>query len=436
MKSKITVIAVTVLMSFGAYGQCKQWKWPADGEQKALAEEKYVLHNDLVKNAKYKEAIPAHQWLLENTPDLQSAIYINGEKIFTKLADATKDPAQKAVYVDSLMLIYNMRLENCPTNSVHDRKALYGFKYWYRDDSKLPEILNMFNTTYDINGAKMMDSNVKFHMQSVQLNKIKLDNLTEEEILEYYDKLSAVISQKKVAKPANAKKYDQMQADLDEILGTVVKFDCEKTKNILGPKFEADPDDMETVNKIFKFMLQGKCTDDPLWLQAGKKIMEVTPDFGLAKNIALKSKANGDKEGAEYYFTQAMDLATEPSDKAEMHIQLGHMDREAGAKSAARTHYRNALNADASNKDPYTYIGILYMNSFEECAKKENRVEDRAVFLAAYKMFRLAGNTKQMSAAKDQFPSVGEIFELNMSKGQSMTVGCWINESVTLDTRD
>ena len=78
----------------------------------------------------------------------------------------------------------------------------------------------------------------------------------------------------------------------------------------------------------------------------------------------------------------------------------------------------------------------MYMRSYADCAKKENRVKDRAVYLAAYKMFRMAGNTKQMNAAKEQFPSVGEIFELNIKKGDSMTVRCWINETVSIDTRD
>ena len=435
MKTKLTLLFTLLIAAGAAFGQCKEWKWPEDGEQKALAEEKYVLHNDLVKNAKYREAIPAHQWLLNNTPNLQSAIYINGERIFSKLADVEKDPARKAVYVDSLMMMYDMRLEYCPTNTTYDRKALYAFKYWYKDDSKLPTILEWFNLNYEKRGAKMMDSNIKFHMQAVQLNGLKLKTISEEQALEYYDKLSGIVSQKKTAKPDAAAKYDKIQADLDEILGTLVEFDCEKTKSILGPKFEADPNDIETANKIFKFMLQGKCTDDPLWLATGKIIFEQNPDFGLAKNIALKNKANNDIEGAEYYFAKAAELASDPEDKSDMHIQLGHIDREKGAKSAARVHYRDAISS-SNSKDAYEFIGILYMTSFEECAKKVNRVQDRAVFLAAYKMFKFAGSTKRMAEAKAQFPSVGEIFELNMQKGQAMTVGCWINESVTLETRD
>ena len=61
---------------------------------------------------------------------------------------------------------------------------------------------------------------------------------------------------------------------------------------------------------------------------------------------------------------------------------------------------------------------------------------DRGVFLAAYKMYEKAGNNAQMKASKEQFPSIEEIFNEGMEEGESITVGCWINESVTLKRRD
>jgi hypothetical protein len=40
-----------------------------------------------------------------------------------------------------------------------------------------------------------------------------------------------------------------------------------------------------------------------------------------------------------------------------------------------------------------------------------------------------------MNNAKSQFPSAEELFNENKKEGDSMTVGCWINESVTLQKR-
>ena len=86
------VFAVTILFTTqSVQSQCKGWTWPED---KATAEEKNVLYSDAVKAKNYREAIAPWQWLMTNAPNLNSSIYINGEKIYNGLAKAEKDPAR------------------------------------------------------------------------------------------------------------------------------------------------------------------------------------------------------------------------------------------------------------------------------------------------------------------------------------------------------
>ncbi|MDH5381106.1 MAG: hypothetical protein OEW75_09655 [Cyclobacteriaceae bacterium] len=436
MKTKNTLVAIALFLgfAFSASAQCKEWKWPED---KSTAEEKYVLHNDLIKNNQYAQAIAPHQWLLINAPDLQSAIYINGEKIYSSLADAEKDAVKKSVYVDSLMIIYDLRMQYCGEEGyVSDRKALMAFKYNYKDRTKAEWLLELFEKSFEINGSEMMDVNFKYYMTTIQLNKFYNKTLTEEQILEKYDKIQNALDEKlsNESDPKKAKKIRALKDDVDDILTKTIDLNCDKVKTIMGPKFEANPEDTDTAEKIFAWMLKGKCTDEPLWLESGKAVFKVKPDYGLAKNIALKSKSNDDNESAKYYFQEALKIAQTNEDKGETLINLGHIEREAGRKVDARVLYRQAADLGAS--DAYTYIGYMYMQSFEICAQKVSKVEDRAVFIAAYKMFQLAGNAKQMAEAKKQFPSVSEIFEETKKEGDPIRVGCWINEAVTLQARD
>ena len=75
------------------------------------------------------------------------------------------------------------------------------------------------------------------------------------------------------------------------------------------------------------------------------------------------------------------------------------------------------------------------MNSYDDCKEGVSRVKDRGVFLAAYEMYQKAGDSQRMASAKAQFPSIEEIFNENMKEGESLTVGCWINETVKLERR-
>jgi hypothetical protein len=65
----------------------------------------------------------------------------------------------------------------------------------------------------------------------------------------------------------------------------------------------------------------------------------------------------------------------------------------------------------------------------------ESKVKDRSVFIAAYKMYKNAGDSDAMSRAKEQFPSIEDIFNEGKLEGDIIQVNCWINESVTLERR-
>jgi tetratricopeptide (TPR) repeat protein len=183
-------------------------------------------------------------------------------------------------------------------------------------------------------------------------------------------------------------------------------------------------------------MLQEKCTDDPLWLEAAERIVQEEKDYGILKNLGIRYMALENFTKAEEMFKQALEVAPGNSEKADILIYQGAIESRNGSKAAARELYRQAVAADASKKEAYEKIGDLYYNSFADCAKKESMAEDRLVYLAAYDMYQRAGDAKGMARAKEQFPSREEIFLVNWNAGDTQRVGCWIGESVTIRTRD
>lgn len=442
---KKIVLGVMVLVgllatSKNTFAQCKEWKWPADGTMKAKAEESVSLYTDFQKNGDYHRAVAPLNWLLTNTPDLNTSIYINGAEIFDKLADkAMKEKSPRAPgLIDSLMLMYDLRIKYCNEEpSVLNRKALSSAKYNLNTAGKEAGVLALFDKVFELNGNNVMDGTLIPYMQVVRINKLKLKNLTDEQVLQRYDKVNEVIDAKIKKAQSEGKpieKYTNYRADADKILISMVKVDCEFVKKNLAPKFKQNPADIGLAKKIFSFMLQDNCTDDPLWLEAGEAIHKGgEKDFGLAKNLGKGYYRMENFDKAEFYFKEALELAPGNNDKADMLILLGSNEARKGDKIQARQLYRQA--ADLGNKEGFEKIGDLYQGSFNECSKKESYAEDRLIFIAAYEMYAKAGNQQKMAQAKAQFPSTGEIFELNWNEGDTKIVKCWINESVTLKTR-
>ena len=149
----------------------------------------------------------------------------------------------------------------------------------------------------------------------------------------------------------------------------------------------------------------------------------------------MKHSSAGDLETAHTYYDKAIEYADDNLKKAEIYMSKAQLYSSKGQKVAARTQARKALAIDPSMSDGYVLIGNLYMQSYQECRQGVSKVDDRLVFIAAYNQYQKAGNSAMMQNAKEQFPSIEEIFELGMKEGEVMNCGCWINESVKLSRR-
>jgi tetratricopeptide (TPR) repeat protein len=438
MKTNYLTYLTTALFVFAAnfaQAQCDDWNWPED---KQTATEKNVLYDDYMTNGQYEKAIAPLTWLLKNSPNLNKSIYINGEKLFDQLATAEKNADRKKIYVDSLMIIFDMRLQHCNDEStVLNRRSFAEYKYYRDDKTKLKQTLDIFEKTFKVNGTGVFDQHLVAYMDIIRRNKLYLKNLTDEEIISRYDVIIETADNK--IKEKGGRGVDRIienKNTIDDILIGIVDVNCDFVKANLAPKFKDNPSDINTAKKIFRFMLSGKCTDDPLWMQTGEAIGEAEPDFGLFKNLGLKALSNGDVSKAENLFKKAIENTDSPSDKADMYINLGEIEAKRSNKVAARDNFRKALNADANKTEAWDKIGFLYYNSFDDCAEKKSQAQDRAVYLVAYEMFQKAGNSRMMSAAKEQFPSRDDIFLVNIEKGSDIKVNCWINETTKVQTRD
>jgi len=446
MKTTLVAGAVAFALIFTAqasHAQCKEVTWPTDAEMRAKAEEKKVLYEDAHRAGQDKQAAAPLNWLLINAPKLHTSLYIYGAEVYEKLANDEKDPARKKVYVDSLMIVYDMRIQNCGEEaSVTNRKALSFAKYNLQSDPA--KTLELFDKALELNGNNIMDGTIVPYFQVVRVNQLKLKNLTEENILERYDKIIAVIDAKIKKAQSEGKpidRYKKMQDDIAAMLPTIITVDCKFVKTYLEPKFRQNPNDLGLAKKIFTFMLNDKCTDDPLWLEAGEAIHKLTPeaerDCGLAKNLGIKYLAKENFAKAEELLKEAQKVCTDNENKAEVLLYLGSIEARNGSKSQARELYRQAASLSAEvAKEAYSKIGNLYYNSFDECAKKVNMADDRLVFLIAADYYQRAGDSQGVARAKASFPSKEEIFLVNYKVGDSKTVGCWINENTTIRTRD
>jgi tetratricopeptide (TPR) repeat protein len=410
--------------------------WPEDPEKKSTAEEKIALYTDAMRLSQEAQAVEPLDWLLTNTPELSESIYINGVKIYEALAEKEKDATKKAAYQDKVMDLYDLRVKYFSDSKadVLDRKAYTAYQYYKDDQSKYGDLYNLFEETIELNGNDVGINTLVAYMDVMRRYKLTGGDLTDEGVLERYDKVNQILDAK-LKSGENEQTLEKTRGYIDKFLTAMVTVDCSFIQDKLGAKFKQNPNDLQLAKKIMGLSLSANCSDSPIFVEAAKTVQEQEPTSGVAKIIAVKSSAEEDYETAEKFYNQALELATDDSKKADIMVDMATMYRKQGEKTTARKFALDAASLDPSRKEAYKLVGDMYFNSVNECKKGENKVEDRAIYLAAYEMYKKAGDAAMMEASRAQFPSMEEMFELNMKEGETIKVGCWINETVSLQRR-
>ncbi len=433
---KSTFFALLVLISTFTIAQ-EGWNWPEDPNMKSMAMEKQAYYKLLIAQSKFSEAMKPLNWLYENNPNLNPSIYIQGVDCIEDMLKKTTDKARKERLQDSLLWMYDQRIEYFDNDaSTMDRKAYEAFKMYYRTPSKYPILFDLYSEAFEMNGPEISTFNLNpFMLLAKNYHEAAPDKMPAEKVLDVHTQISDIIDQKR-KNGENADKLDKEQSKTDAWLSSIPGIlTCEFIEQQLVPKFRANPTDLNTAKKIFKYSVDAKCTDQPYFLEASEPVFKEMPSFVLASAIGNKYLASGEINKGLQYHEEASKLASTPDEKFDALMGQAIANSKLGNKSRARTLAYEALSAKPGSSEAYNLIGNLYFTSYDDCRGDKSKVMDRGVFLAAYKMYEKAGNTSQMQASREQFPSIEDIFNEGKEEGQSITVGCWINESVKIQRR-
>ena len=433
MKIKSTLLVFGALLLAGIAHAQDGWNWPADPAQEAKAREFNAAYFDYMKAEQFVEATKPLSWLLVNVPNLNESIYIQGVTVYKGAADKTADAAQKRVYQDSVMAIYNKRGEiyNNPAKWI-ETKGYYGYLFYKADNSKIPAVIADFEKAVELKGSLNFQF-VPMYFDLVERNYSLNKAYSPEQVLTIFDKSNKLLD----VAAAAGKDVTDSKSTLETLLVKMKLIDCDFIENTLGPKLAADPTNEELAEQIFTYSLQYKCISSKAFLAALEFKDSKSPTFKTSQVRGMLYMSANDFEKAEPVFEKALTLAATPKEKGETMLELAKIYARSGKKSAARTAAREAAGLDSElSSSAYGLIGDLYMSAYNDCRGGESRAKDYSVFIAAYNAYQKAGDSRGMGSARARFPSKEELFTEGLSIGSSVSTGCWVGETVSLSTRD
>lgn len=425
-----------LLFTSALFAQMPELKFPDDPAKAKIAKDKFAISVDAMASEDYQRAANAAQWLMEEAPELYDGLYINAYQAYENLAEVAKTETERDQYLDTMFMVYDKKEAIFGlTDREKNNKAYKYYKYWKSNEDKVGDAIDAYKVVYEI-PEEIINNNIVSYMDMVRRYKAYGNNFSSEEVFNTYTMVMDVIALKEV-QGEDTEKLQKYKEAVNGLLTMIMgdELNCEFINDKLAPPLDQDADP-KLARKVFSLLLNQGCSDSPYFIKAAKIIQSDEPSSGMAKILAQRAYAGGDFKEAEALYIEAMNLTPDAKAKADLQFALADIYLRDGKKSQARNAAKEAANLDPERtNEVWSFIGNLYMSSFNDCAKKQSQIDDRAIFMAAYDAFQKAGDAKGMANAKAQFPTVSDIFTANKEAGENISVGCWINVSTTLRTR-
>ena len=428
MIKKLVVIAIIVLIGFGANAQSKF------GADSVACIENLSLFREYFKQKSYADALNPWRWTFNNCPKSSGNIYKNGPKIIK--ARMNIDPENKSAYIDTLMMIFDQRIK-CFGQEGYVL-GLKGYELIGVDKDRSEEGLDYLKQSLDLEGNNASVQAVYGYMKAIEtLEKSGLK--TKVDVLEAYAIVSEIIDYNIVNETKTAKGFIQYSEKIENLFTPYAN--CDDLITLFSQKFDASTDDVNALKRITKILDNKKCTESHLFFNASSRLYELEPSASSADKIAKMSIAKGRSAASVEFAKKAIELEEDANQKAIYYLGLADAYRNMGSYVSARNAVYSALEFRSGWGEAYMNLGYIYIAGAKTCG---DDFDESTVYWVAVDAFRKALSdedtkdraSKSINTYSKYFPAKEKCFFKGVEAGKSHTVECWINKTTMARTSD
>lgn len=463
MKNLLLAIVATVCLSQNAFAQCEGWGTPQDSMRTVT---QHVLYRDYLKNAKdkspkevadmYREALPFWTHCYKNAPAATKKHFKDGIKIYKAFYAAETDKTKQKAHLDMIYNLYDRRVQ-CFDNEPYIRTRQLTDMFYYLNASQ-DEIYKLAKQIIELAGNET-ESVVLLPLMSSGVYLFQQQKINQADLLQIRQQIENIIrhniEHQKDEKIRN--QYKETKKQVDAQFGAVeTGFDCSYYRPAIVEKYKADPDNKDVWKAVRQELIDKYCgADDPIVQEINAKIKasnEQIIEGKKQRQQALEEKLNSPaRKAKEAYqagnYAEAIRLyelaiaETDDADKqADYYYIMASCYLNTKKYSQVRTYSRKAANLRPAWGKPYILIGKAYLNG----ACGSNDWGKPLCYMAAVDKFRKAKSIDpSVSADADewirkyggQYPLVEAAHSRSKKDGERVSTGCWINETVTLKTK-
>lgn len=439
---KTILIAAFAMVSISTIAQDfsdpKFAKWGETAEERTENITKSNFFREASNNREYNLAMKYFNELVSCCPTASETIYAEGIKIYKNKINGATNLKDKNMFIDSMLLIYDLRMEHFGSHKTRgtaylkDRKAREYLTYRPNDRAGVRKI---FTEAIDVAGSKVDPNIVIIYFSNLADDYNNTDDIYPEMVIEEYDRLSKILI-------STGDATEQIQ-QLDNLLGLSGAADCATLETLFKAKIGAAPDDIEVLKKAIAMMARAKCMSE-FYLTIAEKYYSIEPSANAAMALAQAFQDKGDFTKASKYLNDALDAEQDPTLRKDLLIRISLVALVSNNYSTAITVARQARSLDPENGVPYFIMAQCYANTSSQCDSDFGR---QTVYWVAYDTMAkaiqylpadsdyLKPAKASLSTYRSYFPSSEECFFNEVKEGTSYKVSCGLASGITTTVR-
>ena len=426
---------IVLLITFAAMALFARSKVSAQGKFGPDSAEciKYLsYYTEYYKQKNYDAALP--NWRKAYSlcpPTARYSMLSDGTTLLRQVIQKNQnDAVYKMKLVDSLMTIYDQRVEFWPKYAVSslNNKALDMYNYMKNDPEKLfAGLCDVVEQTKEKTRA-----NIFLFQLSTAVDLYKEGSLDPEKVINVYEDAVKYLGMMTPKNDVEARSIAKTVEDVESLFITSQVASCDNLIALFGPRYEADPQNLDLAKNIVRMMgMTEGCTDNDLFLNAVNTMHTLEPSYTSAYYLYKLYAGRNDYENAVKFMNEA--ISAEESDAvtdAGYYYELAAFSFKSSKYAQAYEAAQKVIDLDPSLAGKtYMLMGTIWGSV--PCGG--NDIEQRAKYWVAVDYMNKAKNADE-SLAEDAnnhirqyaayYPQTAEAFMYDFTNGQSYTVSC------------
>lgn len=391
-------------------------------------------------NRNFNSAARYLQLLLEKCPSASETIYVNGVKLYKDKINRAESLAEKKMFVDSLLFLYDVRIENFGNHPKRGRVYLLERKareyLTYKGDDR-EGVAEAFETA--------IAAQAQVGAVSPEVVAIYFKNLCDDYQNDIVDAMTIVNTYDAYAQYFDniAPEQQEYKDQFEQCFGLSGAASCENLEAIFSKKVADNPEDAKLVEQAFKLMSRANCSSD-FFFALGEKHYANKPSSEVAMLLAqgFQNIKNFDK--ANQYLREALAVETVAAEREKLYVRIGILDMSMNNFAAAVEAFREAQAINPENAHAPFFLAQCYVNGAKGCSG----LQKDAIYWVAYDLIQKAlpllevSDPERVDAAKQlavayraAFPTSEECFFNEVADGSSFTVNCGFAQGVSTTVR-